>query len=214
MKESSILSILVVLLAGCDLAECVRNSDCASGVCNAGDGTCVDPGSTDGNGDTDSTQPPVGGGDCNGYTFEAPLYIIENWECNPIDQPIDFDIPYPLSPLKVIPLYTTGFAAEADELHEVGVCGGGGSPTANWDVVRQGFAESLYQQCLPEVLSVPGCGGQIAEDVCTNQAVKYYMSIGAVPPLTQIPGLLLTDGPCEGGLTFYCDEGVDSSSSG
>jgi hypothetical protein len=199
-----------LLPAACERVECILHSDCPGGTCY--DGSCTPPEDTDTDGrpaSTSTTSGPSGGGDCHGYTFEAPPFTMQNWACEV--KPL----PYPLPTTVVVPSITVPSLESAQELHEAGVCSPGSSPTPGWPLAREALAESVFDQCMPVLLGsgVPGCVEQ-AETICTAQAMLYYMTIGSVPPLVDAPDLLVPGGVCEGGRTLYCDSGADTGSGG
>ena len=209
--------MLLMTTAGqCEIVDCVRHSDCGLNGQMCDSGECVNPGDTDGGSTTEIGDS--GGDSCVGYGFEAPEYTITDLECNPVETPVDFDIPVPFDDITLVPMYTAGAYAEADYLYNAGICSSTGStPTGAWEVPRQGFTEHVYNACHSEVSVFPGCEGDIADDVCSAVALEYYMTLGSVPPLTEATGILMTDGPCEGGSTLMCggsDSGVDGSSGG
>lgn len=207
---------------GCEVADCVWHSDCASNeMCM--DGDCIDPnagstgGSSDSRGDT-TTTTTGGGGMCEAYSFEADGATISEWECDPIETPIDAP-PYPLDPLDVVPVYHTVDTDEAFDLYDIGVCQGGGSSSGlpDWGSIRMELAASVYQQCRFHIDAHPVCMNlteQAADDLCTDAAALYYMDIGSVPGMKQlIPGMM-TSAPCTDAVELSCGGAGDSGSGG
>jgi hypothetical protein len=217
----TIPTLVLPLVAGlyffpaCEVAECLRHSDCDDGE-SCVENACEPDGGGGSTGGADDSGPTAGVGDCEGYTFEAPSITLSDWACDPITSPKDFALPYALPPLDIVPIYTAGPSIIAGELHYVGVCQGGGSPMPEWDLARVGFAESVWQSCMSYLTTHPICGAAAGTsppitDICDEAAALYYFSIGSVPPLVQVPGMELPSGPCEGGVEFVCGGGADES---
>lgn len=199
------------------------------------DGTCATPGETEGSTETEGPMETegstgameTGGGSssgattgastttspgCTGYTYEAAPVPVTDWSCESLGLTID------LEPAMFVPRYTTGDDAQAQQLHEQGVCAGGCSnclpehTPSSWEDVAMGLAESVQEQCLEEIWGTP-CEGEVSlcQDLYDTYLANRVDPVD-IPWMQRVQGEPLPGPSCDSPAIFSCEGGDETGS--